>query len=91
MNKSELSSRVAADLSLPEAAADSVVDAVFSTISDALSRGETVTIARFGRFSTRARIARQGRHPQTGEPIAIAASKTPVFKAGKVLRDAVKG
>ena len=91
MNKSELSSRVAADASLSKAAADTVIDAVFSTISDALANGETVAIAGFGTFSTRARAARQGRNPQTGEPLTIAASKAPVFKAGKALRDAVRG
>ena len=91
MNKSELSSRVAADASLSKAAADTVIDAVFSTISDALANGETVAIAGFGTFSTRARAARQGRNPQTGEPLTIAASKAPAFKASKPLRDAVRG
>ena len=91
MNKSELSSRVAADASLSKAAADTVIDAVFSTISDALANGETVAIAGFGTFSTRARAARRGRNPQTGEPLTIAASKAPAFKAGKPLRDAVRG
>ena len=55
MNKSELSSRVAADASLSQAAAGTLIDAVFSTISEALARGETVAIARFGTFSTQAR------------------------------------
>ncbi len=91
MNKSELSSQVAADASLSRAAADTVIDAVFSTISDALASGETVAIAGFGTFSIRARAARQGRNPQTGEPLTIAASKVPAFKAGKALRDAVRG
>ena len=90
MNKSELSSRVAADASLSRAATDTVIDAVFLTITDALARGETVAIAGFGTFSTRERAARQGRNPQTGEPIAIAASKAPAFKAGKTLRDLVR-
>ena len=91
MNKSELSSQVAADVSLSRAAADTVIDAVFSTISDALAKGETVAIAGFGTFSIRARAARQGRNPQTGEPLTIAASKAPAFKPGKGLRDAVRG
>ena len=91
MNKSELSSRVAADASLSKAAADTVIDAVFSTIADALANGETVAIAGFGTFSIRARAARQGRNSQTGEPFTIAASKAPAFKAGKALRDAVRG
>ena len=91
MNKSELSSRIAAEASLSKAAADTLIDAVFSTISDALARGETVAIAGFGTFSTQARAARQGRNPRTGEPLIIAASKAPAFKAGKALRDAVRG
>ena len=91
MNKSELSSRVAADASLSKAEAGTLIDAVFSTISEALARGETVAIAGFGTFSTQARAARQGRNPRTGEPLAIAASKAPAFKAGKALRDAVRG
>ena len=90
MNKSELSSRVAADASLSKASADSVIDAVFSTITDTLAKGESVAIAGFGTFTPRARAARQGRNPQTGEPIAIAASTVPTFKAGKTLRDAVR-
>ena len=72
MNKPELSSRVAADASLSKASADSVIDAVFSTITDTLVRGENVAIAGFGTFTPRARAARQGRNPQTGEPITIA-------------------
>ena len=87
MNKFELSSRVAADASLSKAGADSVIDAVFSTITDTLARGESVAIAGFGTFTPRARAARK---PQTGEPIPIAASTVPTFKGGKTLRDAVR-
>ena len=90
MNKSELSSRVAADASIPRAAAARAIDAVFSTISETLARGEAVAIAGFGTFSTRSRAGRQGRNPHTGEPIAIAATKAPAFKAGKALREAVR-
>ena len=89
MNKAELSARVAARTSLSKPSADAAVDAVFSTIADALAGGETVRIADFGVFSTRSRPARQGRNPRTGESIAIAASTTPSFKAGKRLRDTV--
>ena len=89
MNKAELSARVATRTSMSKAGADDAVTAVFSTIADALSRGETVTIAGFGTFSARPRPARRGRNPRTGESIAIAASNTPSFKAGKTLRGAV--
>ena len=77
-------------LSLTKTAADQVVSAVFSAIADSLARNETVTIAGFGTFATRRREARQGRNPQTGETVAIAASTAPSFKAGKALRDTIK-
>ena len=64
------------------------VSAVFSTIGEALARNETDTIASVECFTTRTR-AGQGRNPQTGESIAIAASKTPAFKAGRILRETV--
>ena len=67
-----------------------VDNAVFSAITGALAREETVTIAGFGTFATKRRPARQGHNPRTGESIAIAASKAPSFKAGKSLRDAVR-
>ena len=90
MTKSELAFRVAIQTTLSIAQADRVVDAVFSAIGEALARGESVTLPGFGTFSTKARAARQGRNPRTGEAIAIAASKAPSFKAGKALRDAVR-
>ena len=89
MNKSELSTHVAAQVFVSRVTADSVVSAVFSTIADALSSNDTVAIAGFGNLSTRDRAAREGRNPATGESIAIAASKTPAFKAGKKLRETV--
>ena len=91
MNKAELSSHAAAEASVTRATADRLVGAVFSAIGDALARDETVAIAGFGKFATRSRAARRGRNPQTGEPLAIAASKAPSFKAAKTLRDAVNG
>ena len=89
MTKSELLTEVAAKASLTKASADAAVNAVLSTITDALANGDTVTLTGFGTFSTRQREARQGRNPRTGESIAIAASSVPTFKAGKALRDAV--
>ena len=89
MNKSELSSRVAAAASMSRTEADTAVSAVFSAIADALAAAETVAIAGFGTFSTKERSARTGRNPRTGEAISIAASRAPAFKAGKALRDAV--
>ena len=89
MTKSELSTQVAAQASLTKASADAAVNAVFSAITEALAKGEAVTLTGFGTFSTRKREARQGRNPRTGESITIAASNVPAFKAGKALRDAV--
>ena len=91
MKKSELSSHVATEAALSKAQASTVVDAVFSAIADALVGDESVVISGFGTFTTKTRGARQGRNPRTGESIAIAASKSPSFKAGKTLRDAVRG
>ena len=89
MKKSDIAAHVANQASLTRSIADSAVNAVFSAISDSLSREETVTIAGFGTFSTKRRPARQGRNPRTGESITISASIVPSFKAGKTLRDAV--
>ena len=91
MTRSELCARVAAVTSLSKADAAAAVGALFSAIADALARGETVTVAGFGRFTTRDRTARTGRNPQTGDAVAIAASRVPAFKAGKALRDAGDG
>ena len=90
MTKSELASHVASQASLPKAQAERAVDALFSAIGEALARSESVTIPGFGTFAAKARAARQGRNPRTGETIAIAASKAPSFKAGKALREAVR-
>ena len=89
MKKSEMAERVADRMGLSKSAAKGAVDAVFETIVEALAREEAVRIAGFGTFATRSRGARAGRNPQTGESIAIAASKAPSFKAGKALRAAV--
>ena len=89
MNKHELVSHVAAGMSVTRADAERLIGVVFSAIADALARGEPVTIAGFGKFTTRSRAARTGRNPRTGEPVAIAASRTPSFKPAKALRDAV--
>ena len=89
LNKSQLAAHVAAETSATTATAERTVAAVFSAIADALARDEPVSIAGFGKFTDRSRSARPGRNPQTGEPIDIAASRAPSFKAAKALRDAV--
>ncbi|MGR6034740.1 MAG: HU family DNA-binding protein [Candidatus Nitrosoglobus sp.] len=89
MNKSELIESVAETGDLTKAAAARAVDSVIEAVTDALRRGDQVTIVGFGTFSVRDRAARTGRNPQTGEEIKISASKNPLFKAGKALKDAV--
>ena len=89
MTKSELCAHVAAQADVSRATADTAISTAFSVIGEALATDETVAITGFGTFSTRARSARQGRNPATGETISIAASKTPAFEAGKSLRETV--
>jgi DNA-binding protein HU-beta len=73
-----------------KAAAERAVEAVFDTIVKTMGRGEEVAITGFGTFRIVKRAARQGRNPKTGETIQIAASTKPKFRAGKVLKEAVK-
>ena len=89
MTNAELVSHLAAETSTTKAAADRLVGSVFSAIADALAREEPVAIAGFGKFPVRARAARQGHNPRTGEPVAVPASKVPSFKPAKALRDVV--
>ena len=89
MNRSELEKRVAERTGLASSEAKGAVDAVFDAIAEALASGEDTRITRFGVFGTRARPARTGRNPRTGESVSIAASTTPTFKAAKALKDAV--
>ncbi|MFZ5466409.1 MAG: HU family DNA-binding protein [Pseudomonadota bacterium] len=89
MNKSELIDAVAQSADISKAAAARAVDGFVAAVSDALKKGEQVTLVGFGTFLVREREARTGRNPQTGAEIKIAASKLPSFKAGKGLKDAV--
>ena len=89
MNKRELVEAVAADTGVGRSAAGAAVDAVLEALSSSLAAGESVTVPGFGTFEVRERAARTGRNPRTGAAIEIAASRVPVFRAGKALRDAV--
>jgi DNA-binding protein HU-beta len=89
MNKAELIDAVASSADLSRADATRAVDAVIDTITETLRKGDSVTLVGFGTFEVRARAARAGRNPQTGETIQIKASNTPAFKAGKAFKDAV--
>lgn len=89
MTKTELIAAVAAQAELSKKDADKAVNAVVSAITDAMINGEKVQLVGFGTFEVRDRSARDGKNPLTGEVIHIAASKSPAFKAGKALKDAV--
>jgi len=89
VNKAELIDVVVSSVDVTKADAARAVDAVFDGITKTLRKGDTVTLVGFGTFSVSKRAARVGRNPRTGESISIAASKTPKFKAGKALKDAV--
>ncbi|HEX7046836.1 MAG TPA: HU family DNA-binding protein [Gammaproteobacteria bacterium] len=89
MNKAELIEAVAASADLSKADATKAVESVLGTITNTLKNGDQVTLVGFGTFQVKARAARTGRNPQTGQAIQIAASNVPGFKAGKALKDAV--
>lgn len=89
MNKSELIDAVAEAAGLTKADSSRALDAVISTVSGAMSKGEQVSILGFGTFLVRHRNARVGRNPQTGAEIQIKAANVPAFKPGKALKDAV--
>lgn len=90
MTKQDLIDNLANKVGLTKADADRAVNAFLDAISDALARGEKVTITGFGTFEVRQRAARMGRNPQSGAPLHIPASKSPAFRAGHGLKDAVK-
>ena len=89
MNKGDLIDMIAESADISKAAATRALDTVFNGITEALKKGDQVTLVGFGTFQVRDRAARTGRNPKTGEAIQIAASKNPAFKAGKALKDAV--
>lgn len=90
MNKSELVGAVAEKSGFTKKDTEKVVNAVFESITNALARGDKVQVIGFGTFDVRARKAREGRNPATGEPIQIPAVNVPVFKPGKALKDIVR-
>ncbi len=89
MNKNELVASVAAATGVSKKDVAAVVNATFDKIAETLVAGDKVQVIGFGTFETRAREARQGKNPRTGETVTIAACKAPAFKAGKALKDAV--
>jgi nucleoid DNA-binding protein len=89
MNKGDLVNEVAKVVGTKKEA-QAAVDCVFSSITKALKKKETITLVGFGTFKVGKRNARTGRNPQTGEVIKIRARKVPKFMAGKALKDAVQ-
>ena len=90
MRKQELVHSVAQATGQSEAQAAKAVNAVFETIQSSLASGEEVTVSGFGSFRVVERSARQGRNPQTGDSMTIAARKSPVFRPGTQLKRAVE-
>lgn len=93
MNKSELVDVMADKADLSKADAERALNAFTDAVTETLAsdNDEKITLVGFGTFSTSERAARTGRNPQTGETINIPATVVPKFKAGKSLKDAVKG
>jgi DNA-binding protein HU-beta len=91
MNTADLIERVAAEHEIHKEQARKILDSTFAAITAAVSAGEEVTLAGFGRFKVTDRAERQGRNPATGETITIPASKKLAFTAAKNIRDALNG
>lgn len=91
ITKTDLTALVAEQTELSGADAKRAVEAVFDIVSSRVAAGDEVAVAGFGKFTVAQRSARQGRNPQTGETIEIAASKAPKFSAASAFKNAVKG
>ena len=89
MKKTEIMSALAEKTGLTKADVEKVYNATFELIKEELSKGNEMSVAGFGKFKITERAAREGRNPQTGETIKIAASKSVGFKAGKELKEIV--
>ena len=89
MNKTELSAAVSEKTGVCKKDCEKVVSAMLDQVAETLTKGDKVQIVGFGSFEVKERQARTGRNPRTGEVVEIAASKAPVFKAGKALKDTV--
>jgi DNA-binding protein HU-beta len=90
MTKGELVAAVARDSNISKTAAEKAVNAVCAGVTKALKKGDKLTLTGFGTFSVARRKSKIGRNPQTGKEIKIPAKKVPKFKAGNLLKGAVK-
>ncbi len=91
MRKPELASAIAKETGLSKEKAGEVINAFIDAVTDTVAENESVALIGFGTFSQRHRQATTGKHPQTGEPISIAASNSVGFKPGKALKEACNG
>jgi DNA-binding protein HU-beta len=89
MNKEELVRTIAIKTAISQKEASEILSAMIEAIVEAVASGEKVVIVGFGTFEPRERKERQGRNPQTGEPILIPATRVPAFSAGKLFKDKV--
>ena len=89
MNRTEFVAAIAENAEISKKDAEKAVKAFIDVVAEELKKGEKVQLVGFGTFEVSERAAREGRNPQTGEAMKISASKTPKFKAGKALKDAV--
>ena len=90
MNKTDLVEVVALKTEMSKKDSEKAVKAVFEAITEALAAGDKIQLVGFGTFEVRERAARKGINPLTKQPIEIAASKAPVFKAGNAFKNAIK-
>ena len=89
MNKSDLITAIATDTGLNKTDSGKALDSMVSNIQKQLKKGDEVRLVGFGTFKITKRAARTGRNPRTGEPLKIAASKSPAFRPGKEFKEAV--
>jgi len=90
VNKPELVNAIAEKTGLNKKDSERAVNAFVESVSEALAKGEKVSLVGFGTFEVRTRQARTGRNPRTGQTLTIPAAKVPAFKPGKQLREMVK-
>jgi DNA-binding protein HU-beta len=91
MKKSELVARIAVDAKIPRTAAERTVNVFISVVAESLRAGDKIRLPALGTFFVSTRAARRGRNLHTGEEISIPATRVPRFKAGKTLKDALRG
>jgi DNA-binding protein HU-beta len=89
VNKSELIDAIAAEADISKATAAKALDGLISAVTTSLQNGDPVTLVGFGTFYVGERAERSGRNPKTGETIKIAAARSPKFRAGKALKEAL--